>query len=167
MRSAKVLPLKRRVKEKTNYKRRLKLLKSKKPRVVIRKSNNYINLQLMEFDMKKFNENTKYAYNSKKLGGFSWNHSKNNLPACYLAGLAFGLNCKKKNETVLDLGTQVVTKGNKIFSALKGCVDAGMKINHSDKHLPSEDRIKGKHISDDMEKKFEETKKKIWDYYGK
>lgn len=168
MRSTKILPLKRRGEGKTNYKRRLKLLKSKKPRVVVRKSNNYICLQLVDFDLESFKEITKCSYSSKKLKDFGWNCSKNNIPACYLAGLVFGLECKKNklDEGVLDLGTQVVTKGNKIFSALKGCIDAGININYSEKHLPSEDRMKGKHISDDMEKKFEEVKKKILEYYG-
>ena len=56
MRSTKILPLKRRRAGNTNYKRRLKLLKSKKFRVVIRKSNNYITLQLVNFDMENFKE---------------------------------------------------------------------------------------------------------------
>lgn len=169
MRSAKVLPLKRRRKGKTDYKRRLKLLKSKKPRVVIRKSNNYVNLQLVEFEVRNFREITKCNFNSKRLKDFGWDYSKKNLPACYLSGLAFGLECKKNKtgEGVSDLGTQVVTKGNKIFSALKGCVDAGMNINYSEKHFPSEDRIKGRHISEGVEKKFKEVVQKIWDYYGK
>jgi len=169
MRSTKILPLKRRRAGNTNYKRRLKLLKSEKPRVVIRKSNNYITLQLINFDMENFKEITKYSYSSKKLGDLGWNYSKKNLPACYLSGLVFGLECKKNkyNEGILDVGTQIITKGNKIFSALKGCIDAGMNIAHSEKHFPSEERIKGKHISEKMEKDFERIKKKILEYYEK
>jgi len=169
MKAKKVLPLKRRREGKTNYKRRLGLLKSGKPRVVIRKSNKYINLQLVEFDLKNFKEITKFSFISKKLENFGWSYSKNNLPACYLSGLAFGLMCKKNNivEGVLDIGTSRVTKGNRIFSALLGCIDAGLKIPHSEKNLPSEERIKGSHISEEIVEKFEEVKQKIMDYYGR
>jgi large subunit ribosomal protein L18 len=165
----KVLPLKRRREGKTNYRKRLALLKSGKPRVVIRKSNKYITLQLVEFDLKNFKEITKFSFISKKLENFGWNYSKNNLPASYLAGLAFGLICKKNKvkEGVLDIGLNRVTKGNRIFSALLGCVDAGLKIPYSDKNLPSEERVKGAHISEDVVKKFEEVKQKILDYYGR
>jgi large subunit ribosomal protein L18 len=169
MRGRKILALKRRRKEKTNYKRRLGLLKSNKPRLAIRKSNNYITLQLIEFNVKNLKENTKLAYSSKKLDEFGWKYSKKNLPACYLAGLALGLLCKKEKikEGILDLGLNKVTKGNKLFSALLGCVEGGLNINYSDKHIPSEDRIKGKHISSEIEKNFEITKQKILDYYDK
>jgi len=168
MKSRKILPLKRRREGKTNYRKRLALLKFGKPRVVIRKSNKYITLQLVEFDLKNFREITRFSFISKKLENFGWNYAKNNLPASYLSGLAFGLICKKNgiSEGVLDLGLNRVTKGNRIFSALLGCIDAGLKIPHSEKNLPPEERVKGAHISQEVVKKFEEVKQKIIDYYG-
>lgn len=168
MKSRKILPLKRRREGKTNYRKRLALLKSGKPRVVIRKSNKYITLQLVEFDSKNFKEITRFSFISKKLENFGWKYAKNNLPASYLSGLAFGLICKKNgiSEGILDLGLNRVTKGNRIFSALLGCIDAGLKIPHSEKNLPSEERVKGAHISQEVVKKFEEVKQKIIDYYG-
>jgi len=57
-----------------------------------------------EFDVKSSKEITRYSFSSKKLNGFGWNYSKKNLPACYLAGLAFGL-ISKKNKVKLEAKT--------------------------------------------------------------
>ena len=169
MKSRKILALKRRRERKTNYKRRLNLLKSGKPKVIIRKSNYYITLQLIESNIENLKEITKLAFTSKNLEKFGWKYSKKNLPASYLAGLAFGLMCKKNEikEGILDIGLSRITKGNKIFSALLGCIDAGLKIPYSEKYIPSEDRIKGTHISKDIVRDFEIIKQKILEYYGK
>ncbi len=169
MTRGKILPLKRRRERKTNYKSRLALLKSGKPRIVVRKSNNYIKLQLVEFDLKEFKEATKISYTSKKLKDFGWGYSKKNLPSAYLSGLAFGLVCRsnKIDEGVLDLGLERITKGNKTFGVLLGCLDAKLKIPHSGDNFPSENRIKGEHISKEVTKKFDEVKQKILDKYGR
>jgi len=38
-------------------------------------------------------------------------------------------------------------KGSRVFAALKGAVDAGLKVPHSESILPDESRIKGEHIA--------------------
>ena len=161
--------MKRRREEKTNYRSRLALLKSGKPRIVIRTTNNNVNLQLVKFELKDFKEITEFSYNSKKLSDFGWEYSKKSVPAAYLSGLVFGLLCRKNkiDEGVVDLGLIRITKGNKVFGAVRGCLDAKLKIPHSEDNFPSEDRIKGKHISEEMSKKFSEVKQKILDKYGK
>lgn len=166
MTRGKILPLKRRRENKTDYKSRLALLKSGKPRVVVRTTNNYITLQLVEFNS---SDKTKVSYTSKKLSDFGWNDSKKNLSAAYLSGLAFGLICKnnKVKEGVFDIGIKRVTKGNKIFSVLKGCLDGGLEISHSEDNFPSEDRITGKNLSEEKTKKFEEIKQNILNKYAK
>jgi len=40
-------------------------------------------------------------------------------------------------------------------------LDSGIKVPCSEEILPSEDRIRGKHISKDLEKQFDEVKNKI------
>lgn len=160
------MPLRRRREGKTDYKLRLGLLKSKKPRVIARISNNFVTLQLAEYGE---SDKTKFTFNSKKLSEFGWTYSKKNIPAIYLSGLAFGLMCKKSNvnEAVFDAGILKVTKGNKAFAVVKGCVDAGIEIPYSEDKFPSEERIKGTHISEEMSKKFDEVKQKILDKYAK
>ena len=165
----KILPLKRRRTEKTDYRSRLALLRSEKPRIVIRITNANVNIQLVKFDLKDFRELTEFSYNSKKLSDFGWEYSKKSIPAAYLSGLVFGLMCKKNKieEGVVDLGLIRITKGNKVFSVVRGCLDAKLKVPHSEDNFPSEDRIKGEHISEEMSKKFGEVKQKILDNYGK
>jgi len=53
------------------------------------------------------------------------------------------------------------TPGNRVFSALKGMVDAGLEIPHGENVLPDEDRISGAHIGDDVAAAVETTKTKI------
>ena len=67
-----------------------------------------------------------------------------------------GKKAREKNvdSAVLDLGLQTSTKGSRIYAALKGVIDSGISVPHSEDILPGEDRIKGKHISDETVKKF-------------
>jgi len=44
---------------------------------------------------------------------------------------------------------------------LKGVLDSGINIPHSESILPNDDRIRGKHISEEIVKQFEDVKKKI------
>jgi large subunit ribosomal protein L18 len=72
---------------------------------------------------------------------------------------------KGMKEAVLDIGMQKSIKGCRLFAALKGVVDAGVEVPHSDDILPSEDRLTGKHIDAHLKngitKNFEEVKNKI------
>ena len=51
--------------------------------------------------------------------------------------------------------------GNRAYAALKGMVDAGMEIPHSEEVLPSEERINGEHIGEGIAKAVATTKKSI------
>jgi large subunit ribosomal protein L18 len=62
---------------------------------------------------------------------------------------------------VLDIGLAASTPGNRVFSALKGMVDAGLEIPHGEDILPDEGRITGAHISDDIAAAVESTKSNI------
>ena len=133
---------------KTDYKARLRLLVSRKPRLVIRKSNNKIYLQLVKYDTK--GDQILYYLDSSKLRSYGWKYKLNNLPSCYLAGLLFGLEVKKQkiNEAILDLGLNISVYGSSLYSTLKGVIDSGLNVPYDKKVLPSEDRIKGEHILD-------------------
>ncbi|MEM5778506.1 MAG: 50S ribosomal protein L18 [Candidatus Aenigmatarchaeota archaeon] len=153
-------PLKRRSKKKTNYKKRLALLKSRKTRLVIRKSLSNISVQFINY--KPEGDETVVSANSVELKKFGLKHG-GNLPAAYLTGFLAGKRAKDKNiqEAVLDIGLQTSTKGSRIYAALKGVLDSGINVPHSKEVLPTEDRIRGKHISEAIEKQFEEIKNKI------
>ncbi len=161
------MPLKRRRLGKTNYRKRLKLLLSGKPRLIIRKSLRYITAQIAEFDPK--GDRIIVAATSKELKKFGWKFACDNTPAAYLTGLLIGKKALEKGikEAVLDMGLHRPTKGCRIFAALKGAIDAGLKIPAGKDIFPSEDRIKGIHIAKylekfkDMPQVFEEVKRKI------
>lgn len=153
-------PFKRRMKKKTSYKKRLALLKSEKTRLVIRKSLSNISVQFINF--KPNGDETIASAVSTELKKFGWNRT-GNIPAAYLTGLLAGKKAKEKSikEAVLDFGLQTSTKGSRIYAALKGVLDSGINVPHSKDILPSDDRIKGKHISEEIIKQFEEVKNKI------
>jgi large subunit ribosomal protein L18 len=89
--------------------------------------------------------------------------SQKSVPACYLAGFALGKEAISKgcSEAVLDIGLAGSTVGGRVFSALKGMIDAGMEIPHSEVVLPEDDRINGEHISEKIGSAVEATKTKI------
>ena len=70
-----------------------------------------------------------------------------NTPSAYLTGYLLGIKASKKGvkNAILDLGLQ--KPGQRIYAALKGVVDGGLDVPHSDEILPDEKRIKGDHIS--------------------
>ncbi len=84
-------------------------------------------------------------------------------PAAYLTGLLLGRRAGNK-DAILDIGVHLATKGAKIFAALKGAVDAGLKVKYNPEVLPSADRIAGKHIAAHLKANFSDfdaVKKKI------
>ncbi len=143
-----VVKFRRRREGKTNYRKRLKLLLSKKPRLVVRKSNRYIIAHVVEFDPRG-DRTIAYAHSSE-LRKFGWVYSCKNTPAAYLTGLLCGLRALKKGikEVILDIGLHAPCKGAKVFAAMKGAADAGLQIPYSEEILPSEERIKGVHIAE-------------------
>ncbi len=137
---------KRKLEHKTNYARRLKLLKSNKPRLVIRKSLNNIIVQAIKYqpkgDIILASAHSNYL---KKLG---WKYHLGNIPSAYLTGLLCGVKLKEKNvnEVVLDIGFSPSIKGSAIYAALKGVLDSGINVPHDKTILPSQDQITGKII---------------------
>lgn len=153
---------KRRRQQKTNYRKRISLLVSKKPRVVVRKSNKHIVAQLVLFDHK--GDITKCAASSKELGKIGWTHSTANTSAAYLTGYLCGVRAKKLEvkEAILDLGLHSPIYGSKVFACLKGFINAGVKVPVSEEVFPKEDRLKGKHLKHPLDgAEFEKIMKKI------
>jgi large subunit ribosomal protein L18 len=161
------MPFRRRREGKTDYKQRLALLKSEKPRLVVRKSLKYITAQIIEFDKK--GDRTIISATSKELKKLDWKFATDNTPAAYLTGLLIGKRAKEKGieEAILDMGLQTNVKGSRVYALVKGAIDAGLKIPVSNEVFPSEDRIKGEHIANylkrfsDLPKEFEKIKQKI------
>ncbi len=159
-----VVPHRRRREQRTDYRLRLKLLKSGKPRLVVRKSLNSIVCQIVAHNPS--GDETKFSASAMELKKLGWDQHCGNLPSAYLTGLLCGTKAKKEiKDAVLDTGLQASTKGSAIYAALKGFVDAGIDVPHSADVLPSEERIRGEHIEKNrnvqIQNKFNEIKEKI------
>ena len=136
----------RRLQKKTNYKRRLALLKSGLHRIVVRKSLNSIRIQVIEYDRK--GDKTLLEDISSNLRKLGWKFHCGNISAAYLIGFKIGKAAALKGikNAVADIGLQGSTKGNVLYAALKGVEDAGVNLNIGD-IAPDQSKIKGSHVS--------------------
>ena len=143
------LPFRRRRENRTDYERRRTLLTAGTPRLVVRITGKHTIAQLVE--AKPSGDCVLASANSAELtGSFGWKGGSRDLPAAYLTGLLAGTRASSRTikEAIIDIGLRRVTKGSRIFSALKGAVDSGLKIPHSEEVLPNPARIRGEHIAD-------------------
>ncbi len=169
--TTRTIPYRRRREDKTNYHKRIALLKSNKLRLVVRRTLKNMVLQLVEYH--PTGDKVVVAAHTRELEKFDWKYGRGNLPSAYLLGLVFGKKAlaKKYKEAIVDFGLQGPVKGTRLFAAVKGVVDAGVHIPHDAKMFPSEDRVKGQHIahntfvknpaSKDIPTRFEQCKEKI------
>ena len=157
----------RRREAKTDYRKRLRLLLSRKPRLVARKSLNNIVAQLVAYDEK--GDKILVSAHSRELVKMGYKGHCANIPAAYLTGLLLGKKALKEgyDEAVLDLGLQSATKGAAVFAILKGAVDAGMDIPHSEEILPEDERINGSHVKEYAELLKEEDEEKYKKQFSK
>lgn len=136
----------RRHENKTDYKLRLNILKSGKPRLVVRKTNRYIIAQIVESDIAQ--DKVLVGTTSKALLAKGWpenlSGSLKSIQAAYLTGLLIGKMAKEKKikEAILDIGMQRNIKKSRIYAVLKGAVDAGLQVPHGAEALPSESQMK-------------------------
>jgi large subunit ribosomal protein L18 len=141
------VPFRRRREGRTDYRRRLALLKSREPRVVVRRSLTNVRIQVIAYTPE--GDKVLASADGRELAklGLTGTSGKS-VPAAYLTGVLAGKRAKDAGVTgaVLDLGRQVPSKGNRIFAALKGVVDAGVEVPHDEAILPDEERLKGEHI---------------------
>ena len=140
-------PFRRRVEGKTNYQRRLRLLKSRKLRLVIRASNNHVRVQIVE--SKIGGDKVLISAFSKELTSkFEWTANTGNIPAAYLTGYLAGLRAKKNKieEAILDLG--MFYHRTRVLAAFKGVIDAGIEIPHREAFFSDGmgEKINGSHI---------------------
>jgi len=150
----------------TNYKKRIKILQSNLPRLIVRKSDKYVVVQVSEFTSK--GDKILLVAHSSELKKLGWKFGTKSIPAAYLTGLLAAKKAKAKGvqQAVLDIGLHTATKGAKVFAALKGAIDGGLNVAHGSDMIPSEDRISGKHIAEylkkpEITKEFEAVKGKI------
>lgn len=155
------VPFRRRREGRTDYRCRLRLLKSGLPRAVVRKSLNNMLVQIVAYDAK--GDRVLVSAHSKELKKIGWKWALGNMPVAYLTGYLAGKRAVKSGQTsvVLDIGRNRPTRGSRLFAALRGLIDAGLEIPHSEDILPDPDRVRGAHISEDVAKSFDEVRGKL------
>lgn len=152
----------RRLENKTDYKLRLNLLKSDSPRIVIRRTNKYFIVQVVESSSAQ--DKVSLTITSKDLLKQGWSESNKgslkSIPAGYLIGI---LAAKKigKGKFIIDLGMTRTLSGSRCFSVVKGLIDGGLDISADEKAFPSEDRLNGVNLKEDLSKMVEGVKSKL------
>lgn len=152
----------RRLESKTDYKARRILLESGIPRLVVRRTNKYFIIQAVESHEAQdkviatitSRELLKNGWDKKSMG------SLKSIPAGYLTGL---LMAKKlgNGKFIMDLGMARTLKGSRIFSVVKGLVDGELEIPVNEKVFPSEDRLNGEHLKDDVKTMITKIRSKL------
>ncbi len=155
------MKLRRKREGKTDYKKRLGLIKSEKPRLVVRKLSRMITAQIIKYEAD--GDKTLVTTTSKEIAKLGYQGNRKNTPAGYLVGLIIAKKAQKAGitEVVPDIGFHAPSKGATIFSVLKGTKDGGLKMNLDEKILPTQERLYGEHISPELAKKVRETKEKL------
>ena len=137
----------RRKEGKTDYKARKALVISGKPRLVVRNTLKNIIVQIIV--AKPHGDEVLVSAHSRELKKYEWKAHAGNLPSAYLTGFLCGLKAKAQGikEAILDIGLHSPSKGARVFAVLKGVLDAGINVPHSEEKLPDEKRIEGEHIA--------------------
>ncbi len=137
---------KRRYEAKTDYKARLHLLKSDKPRVIFRKTNRYLIAQIVTSEIAQdkvvCNASTKDLLNHGwpiKLQG-----SLKSLPAAYLLGHFLANKTKAIKSGILDLGLIRHVPKSRVYAFAKGMIDAGFDLPCKNDVLPDEAQMNKK-----------------------
>jgi large subunit ribosomal protein L18 len=155
----------RRREGKTDYAARIKLVEHDKSRLVVRLSNAYVSVQVINYA--KEGDETVVSAISKDLAEYGWLGGNKNTSAAYLTAYLCGKRALAKgiNDVILDIGLKSSIKGSKVFAALKGAVDAGLNIPHGDTVLPEDDRIRGEHVANYAKSLEEDDVKKLFSKY--
>lgn len=132
----------RRREGKTDYQARLSLLKSGKPRLVIRRTNRYILAQIIQSETAK--DKVLVGVISKDLLSAGWpaesSGSLKNRTASYLTGymLAKKALASGVKAAISDFGLHRNVHKSRIFSVVKGAIDAGLNVPCGKEALPEE-----------------------------
>jgi large subunit ribosomal protein L18 len=151
----------RRREGKTDYRKRLALLKSHRTRLVVRRTNTRTIVQFI--DVSEKGDVVRAAATSLELKKYGWSSVHSNTPSSYLAGLLAARRALKAGVkgAVLDVGLAVPVRGGGVFAALKGAVDGGVKVPHAPDVLPKEERLNGTHINKSLKAPFDAARKQI------
>ena len=136
------------------------MLKSGIPRIVVRRTNKYFILQAVESH--EAQDKVIATITSKELlsprdgpdgPNNGWDAKKSgslkSIPAGYLTGLLFAKKLKS-GKYIVDLGMARTESGSRVFAVVKGLIDGGLDISANEEVFPSEERLSGEHLKEDV-----------------
>lgn len=156
---------KRRKSHQTDYGKRLKLLKSERPRLVFRKTNSAVIVQYVESVAAQ--DKAVFGVTSKALLKHGWPEafkgSLKSIPAAYLTGYLVAKKIAKEKLTtpIVDLGMQRTLYKTRVYAFIKGLIDAGLEVNCKEEAFPEDERISGASMKEDFTKTFEIIKSNL------
>ena len=155
------VPFRRRREGKTDYRKRLRHLRSGLPRLVVRRTLKKTIVQVAEYHPE--GDRIMAQASSTELAKLGWTASFSTVPAAYLPGLLAAKRAANNGieAAILDGGLGKPTTGGRVFSALQGALDGGLEVPHGEDVLPSEERVRGEHLSKEVPDMFEKVKGKI------
>ena len=136
--------LRRSREEKTNYRKRKGLLISRRDFISVHISNENTLVQIHTPEIN--GDKILASAHSRSLLNMGWKGSRKSIPAAYLTGYLAGKKAMTKGvkDAILYTGTRKYTQ--RIAAALKGVIDAGLKVPADKETFPNEERIKGKYL---------------------
>lgn len=139
----------RRREGRTDYRKRLALLKSGMPRLVVRRQNNNTIVQFVRYAPE--GDVVVAGGSARDLAKLGWDRHAGSEPAAYLAGYRVGKMALAHgiDEAVLDVGLER-PDGGRVRAAMQGAVDAGVDVARGDNYGADEDRVSGEHIDDGL-----------------
>jgi large subunit ribosomal protein L18 len=152
----------RRRENRTDYAKRIKLLKSGSPRIIFRRTNRYLIAQYARSSGAK--DSIEFGISSKALLKHGWPESAagslKSVTASYLLGMIMGKKISERKESpIIDLGMARPVHKSRIYAFMKGLLDSGARINSKEGVFPDEGRIRGEHLKNKVP--FEQIKSKI------
>ena len=131
--------------EKTNYRKRGTMLMGKRDFITVTISNQNTQVQILTPGMT--GDKVVSSAHSRYLLEKGWKGSRKSVPAAYLTGYLAGKKAISKGakDAILYTGTKRYTQ--RMAAALKGIIDAGLKVPASEETFPAKDRINGEHLT--------------------
>ncbi len=130
--------------QKTNYRRRGAMLMGKRDFITVKISNENTLVQIHK--PKLSGDQVIASAHSRFLLEKGWKGSRKSISAAYLTGYLAGKKAvgKGMKDAILYSGNDRYTQ--RMASALKGVIDAGLQVPVDEETFPADERIKGDHL---------------------
>ena len=130
--------------EKTNYRKRSTMLMGKRDFITVNITNENTQVQILKPGMT--GDKVVASAHSRYLLEKGWKGSRKSVPAAYLTGYLAGKKAiaNGAKDAILYSGTRRYT--SRMAAALKGVIDAGVKVPADSETFPSDERIQGSHL---------------------